>query len=63
MVDPLLARLTGEPGEPDPDPVIAALATQVRAASLPAGHVPAGPRGQAEPRADWMRVIGRPGRY
>jgi len=55
-------RLTGEPGEPEPDPVVAALVAQVRAASLPAGHVPAGPRGQAAP-ADWMRVIGRPGRY
>jgi hypothetical protein len=59
MDDPRLARLTGEP---EPDKVIAELVAQVAAASLPAGHVPAGPRGQAKP-ADWMRVIGRPGRY
>jgi hypothetical protein len=63
-VDRLLARLTGEP-EPEPDPVVAALAAQVRAASLPPGRIPAGPRGEAVP-ADWVRVGLRragPGRH
>jgi hypothetical protein len=54
-VDPLLARLTGEP-EPEPDPVV--VAAKVAAASLPPGRVPAGPRGEAEP-VDWVRAIMR----
>jgi hypothetical protein len=46
-------------GEPDPK-VIAALARQVTLAHLPAGRVPAGPRGQAEPAGkDWLRSMGR----
>ena len=46
-------------GEPDPE-VIAALAAQVRAASLPPVRIPAGPRGEpVSTPADWVRAFGR----
>lgn len=54
--------MTASPRDPsrEPDPrVIAALAAKVAAASLPAGHVPAGPREPAYVETDWIRAIGQ----